>query len=186
MGLKGAASSGMEAYKCWSFWSLLPAAWWSGHEEQYTQRPEEEGLRADKGYHRWGTAREEVRLCVDGGWVWFVSLWCSFSKGEKFSVCACRSKRFCPILSETRFCQSAQSEKLFKTKIKQKVLNWEINLLAFLFESCQSFAIDRLFYVGHRMQHVGHWSLCFGCSTGKQVTDFLNCETINRSSALKL
>lgn len=52
MGLKGAVSSGMEAYKCWSLWSLPPAFCWIGHEEQCTQRQEEKGLRTDKRYHR--------------------------------------------------------------------------------------------------------------------------------------
>lgn len=33
MGLKGGVSSVMEAYKCWSLWSLPPAACWSVHEE---------------------------------------------------------------------------------------------------------------------------------------------------------
>lgn len=78
MGLKGAVSSVMEAYKCWSLWSLPPAACWSGHEEQLTQRQEDEALRAGKRYNRWGTAREEVGLCVDGGWGWIVSLWYNF------------------------------------------------------------------------------------------------------------
>lgn len=46
MGLKGAASSLMQAYKCWSLWSLLPAVCWSGLEEQLLQRPEDEALGA--------------------------------------------------------------------------------------------------------------------------------------------
>lgn len=51
MGLKGAVSSVMEAYKCWSLWSLPPAVCWSGHEESFMQR-QEEALSAGKRYHR--------------------------------------------------------------------------------------------------------------------------------------
>lgn len=46
MGLKGALPSVMQAYKCWSLWSLLPAACWSGREEQLLQRPEDGALGA--------------------------------------------------------------------------------------------------------------------------------------------
>lgn len=88
MGLKDAVSSGMEAYKCWSLWSLPPAACWRGHEEQFAHR-QEEALLADKRYPRWGAAREEVRLCVDGGWGWFVSLWCNFDDLQKVFVLSC-------------------------------------------------------------------------------------------------
>lgn len=68
MGLKDAASSLMQAYKCWSLWSLLPAACWSGLEEQLLQRPEDEVLGAT-GKTLQERARDLVWLscedCVD-------------------------------------------------------------------------------------------------------------------------
>lgn len=57
MGKKVAVSSGTEAYKSWSLWSLLPVASWTGHEEQCTQtRQDEETWRAGERFHRWGPA----------------------------------------------------------------------------------------------------------------------------------
>lgn len=75
MGLKGALPSVMQAYKCWSLWSLLPAACWSGREEQLLQRPEDGALGAT------GKTLQErtggVSTWIDCGGL-PVTSWCNF------------------------------------------------------------------------------------------------------------
>lgn len=145
MGLKGAASSLMQAYKCWSLWFLLPAACWSGLEEQLLQRPEGEALGAT-GKILQEKTRDTARDLIVGAGLW------GHDRDEYFSK-EVGVKCFRGNFRETLHIWHLQIATVGGVlSPRKKIWSWDMTAAKFYHRPSH-------LYVGQTVHHVGDWSV---------------------------
>lgn len=148
MELKGAVSSSVELYKCWSHCSLLSDSCWTLYEEQFLRSKRKRVLDTGEASkeRRWERVNmllsTLLRICL------IISLSFDFYSCSHLS---CFSVIFQMIHLKVTL-------KLFSYLSKKKVVGvCLMHFCGFVIQS-KMLVIDTLFYVGHRTHRAGHWS----------------------------